>query len=184
MAGKNIVPRKDIPLQMGEVEWFLFLKMVRDAIGKELDTGNASNIRGQVDAVYRKLWEQTGGEKYSMRMRGNKVATYSVKTTHEKHKTVYDLKDGDSFGDWLFSDDGKQAAQMWADEHAEQFVKWYVERTGDIPDGVEPRDVIVSNEGDYNGGMVSQFKPQQVLKALGDDLPTAIAGLLGGDTDE
>ena len=180
MSKRNVVTRADNPLQMGEVEWFLFLKMMRDAIGKELDTGNASNMRGQVDAVYRKLWEQTGGKSFEMRMRGNKVATYSVKTTKERHKTVYDLEDATAFGDWLFSEDGRQAAQMWADEHPEQFVKWYVERTGDIPDGVQPRDVTVSNEGEYNGGMVSQFRQQEVLRALGDDLPTAVAGLLGG----
>lgn len=180
MTKRNIVPRKADSLGLGEVEWFLFLKMVRDAIGKELDTKNKSNMRGQVDAAYRRLWEQTGGKTYDMRMRGRKVATYSVKTKHEAHKTVYDLADADAFGDWLLSGDGTHAATLWADRHAEQFVKWYVEETGEIPDGVEPRDVMTSTEGEYDSGMVTHFQPQQVIEALGDDLPTAVAGLLGG----
>ena len=178
MAKRNIVPRKDNPLALGEVEYFLFLKMVRDAIGKELDTGNASNVRGLVDAAYMQLWEQTGGKSFEMRIRGQKAATYSVRTTSEKHKKVYDLKDPDAFDSWMATDDALDLRDDYVNEHVEDFVRFVIESIGEIPDGVEVRDITISNEGEYSNGAVLNFKPKVVLDALGADLPAAVAGLL------
>lgn len=165
--------------QLSDVEKLLILKAMRDVIGNELDT-NKDNLRGKVDKSYKKEWERTGGKSFDMRVRGKKVATYSISTSKEKTRTVFDLIDEGYLAAWLDSRDGVCACKAYADQNIEKFVEWYVKTTGDIPDGVEPREITVSKDGDYKGGRISRFNQGVMLEALGSDMPTVITGLLGG----
>jgi hypothetical protein len=54
---------------------------------------------------------------------------------------------------------------------------------GELPDGCEMADVVTPAQPERVKGTTLRVDPKKVSRALGNELPTAIAGLLGGEVD-
>lgn len=163
-----------------DVERLLVAQAMFKKLSDVVSTKNRTSLRGMIDAEYKKEYEHSGGKQYSMRFRGEKVATYTVKESQPSTKTVYDLDDWDVFEAWARSDDGFEMLMSFAVEDPQKFMKYVLENTGEIPGGVVPR-TVEDHGGEYAGSAISQLNADRVLElARGDAvLPSPISGLLG-----
>ena len=172
------------------IERFLLVQAIFSKAAEAVSTKGTDNLRSEVDDGFRAEYERTGGKSFSLRFGGEKVGTYSIsesKGTPPTERTVLDLKDDDAFAAWLETNDGQLACKWYADENAQAFADWYVGRTGELPDGVEPRTVRTNGTigGAYKGASLRGFDADRVLSiATGMGLlPTRVAGLIGGGED-
>ncbi len=153
------------------------LQALYKVIAKDVSTRDPDSLRSRVDADVIGRYEATGAKSYDIRYGGEKVGTYSVTVKKATTSTVFDLVDDDAFGAWLSSDEGTAAIDAFVSDHVEEFVRYVVEQTGEIPDGVEPREVVTPERV---SGTTIRIDPKKVAGALGNSLSPAIAGLLGG----
>ena len=135
-------------------------------------------LRSEVDAQVVGFYEATGAKSYDINIEGRKVGTMSVTVAKEVERTVLDLQDTDAFDEWLSSDEGLDAVNDWLSDNLEKFVNDHFKSTGEVPPGVAARTVT---EPEHVKGTTLRVDPAKVARALQGELPTAIAGLLGGE---
>lgn len=145
-------------------------------LGKVVST-KGDGLRSQVDAEVLDWYAKTGAKSFDVNIGGQKVGTYSVTVSKPKSERVYDLEDAEAFEGWLASDEGLDAANGFLGDHTEQFVREYAEGTGTVPPGVAVRTVETPA---HAKGTVVRPDAAKLARALGGELPTVIAGLLGG----
>ena len=154
---------------------------IQKVVNQAVKTGVEGNVRDVADRYVMGMLPDGGNT--AVRINGRKVATYSViaKEVGEGEVDTYVI-DSHAFGDWLRDDDAAaNAAVEWilADtRRRDAFLKHLVEVTGVVPDGVEAFPKTPHLELKTR---LTQVKPEAVAEALGDSLPSAIAGLLGGE---
>lgn len=137
---------------------------------EQVSTKEPGNLRSEVDAHYRELFEQTGAKSFEIRIGEEKVGTYSVKVTKPKKQTVCDCYNPSAY-------------RAWCEEHG--FVKTVIDEdaahahfleTGEVPDGCNVSQVETPG-GQYADGSIRVDVPA-VNRALGGEVSIA---LLGGD---
>ena len=146
-------------------------------LAEMVSTKDPESLRSEVDGEIKAFYEATGAKSYDVNLNGQKCGTFSVNVAKESTKTVFDLVDDDAFGKWITGDEVVDIIDAFIDSHIEEFVKFAVETTGEIPDGVEPRTVTTP---EYVKGTTIRIDPRKVAAALGNALPSTIAGLLEG----
>ena len=94
------------------IERLAIEQAVYNAIGADLKTGVADNLRGEVNGFYLDMYERTGATGFEVRVNGQKVGTYGfskVNGTPERTVTEVRVTDHDAlrsdqsedFNDWL-----------------------------------------------------------------------------------
>ena len=147
-------------------------------IAEMVSTKEPESLRSEVDEQVKGFYAATGGKSYDIDINGKQVGTMTVNVAKESTSTVFDLADDTAFTRWLFdTDDGREACARYAYEHAEAFTKWLASDTGEIPDGVEVREVTVPK---HIKNTTLRVDPGKVASALGNTLSPVVAGLLGG----
>ena len=166
-----------------QIERLAIEQAVYKAIGADVATNDPDNLRGEVNAHYRDLYEQTGATGFEVRLNGQKVGTYGFnkvrgqKAHTERIVTVTDVDalradESDEFNDWL---------SAYVTEHLSELAVQYAQETGELLDGmavVEREHPATPDTIRPNGTL--RVKPEKVAAALGNALPATIAGLLEG----
>lgn len=153
-------------------------------LAADVDTKTKGSLRWNVDQQVRGYYETTGAKSYDVRLGEHKVGTMSVKVSKdvpEKRTQVFTVADESALYHWFPSDD---SVDRWLYEHWREFAAWYFKQTGELPDGCELAERIVPGTPAHVNGTTLRVYPDKVAAALGSELPTAIAGLLGGGADE
>lgn len=168
---------------MNSIEQLAIEQAVYNAIGADLKTGVADNLRGQVNGFYLDMYERTGATAFEVRLNGQKVGTYGFsKVKGQPERTVTELRvtdhaalmadDSDEFTDWL---------GRYITDHMDELAIAYATETGELLDGMEYVTETIPGTPDTirpNGTL--RVKPEKVAAALGNALPATIAGLLEG----
>lgn len=168
---------------MSEVERLAVEQAVYNAIGADLKTGVADNLRGRVNDQYRQLYELTGATGFEVRVNGEKVGTYGFpKVSGQPARTVQEFQVTDMQALRCWDDDAfHEYVAKFFDQHLAELAIQYAQETGDLPDGVELVEVTTPATPDGirpNGTL--RVKPEKVAAALRGQLPSVIAGLLEG----
>lgn len=166
------------PIQQLAVKQALF-KVLAD----DVSTKNPSNLRGEVDGEITDWYRATGAKSFDINFDGYKVGTVSVnvsKEVPEKSTTVYDLVDSSKFYDWMETESGMMAMMDYCFSEAGEFVQYVLATSGELPDGIEPREVIEPARPSSIKGTTLRIDPERVSRAFGNELPSTMAGLLGG----
>lgn len=152
------------------IEQLAVAQAVYKLSAEQVSTKEPGNLRSEVDAHYREMFEQTGAKSFEIRIGDKKVGTYSVKVTKPKVQTVCDCYD-------------QSAYLAWCEEHG--FVKTVIDEdaahahfleTGEVPDGCNVSEVETPG-GQYAGGSIRVDVPS-VNRAVCGEVSIA---LLGGD---
>ena len=165
------------------IERLAIEQAVYNAIGADLKTGVADNLRGEVNGFYLDMYERTGATGFEVRVNGQKVGTYGFsKVKGKPERTVTELRvtdedalradESDEFNDWLTA---------WLTDHLPELAVQYAQETGELLDGMELVEVTTPATPDGirpNGTL--RVRPEKVAAALGNALPATIAGLLEG----
>jgi len=168
---------------MNSIERLAIEQAVYNAIGADLKTGVADNLRGEVNGFYLDMYERTGATGFEVRVNGQKVGTYGFsKVKGKPERTVTELRvtdadalradESDEFNDWLTA---------WLTDHLPELAVQYATETGELLDGMELVEVTTPATPDGirpNGTL--RVRPEKVAAALGNALPATIAGLLEG----
>lgn len=168
---------------MNSIERLAVEQAVYNAIGADLKTGVADNLRGEVNGFYLDLYQQTGATGFEVRVNGQKVGSYGFsKVKGQPERTVQEFQVTDMQALRCWDDDAfHEYVAKFFDQHLAELAIQYAQETGDLPDGVELVEVTTPATPDTirpNGTL--RVRPEKVAAALGNALPATIAGLLEG----
>ena len=112
---------------------------------------------------------------------GKGAGCFSVSFSKEKpsvEAVEYNLADKDAFADWL--DENPIAYARYMLENASEFGEWWLNETGELPDGISRVSYMTAYEPEHVSGVRLSVKKDAVIDVLMPSLPEAIKGLLGG----
>lgn len=161
--------------EMPPMQQLAIVQALYKKLAEMVSTKDPKSLRSQVDEEIRAFYDATGAKSYDVNLNGQKCGTFSVNVAKESTKTVFDLVDDELFGKWITGDEVVDVIDAFIDAHLEEFVKFAIETTGEIPDGVEPRTVTTP---EHVKGTTIRIDPRKVAAALGNALPSTVAGLL------
>ena len=144
-------------------------KVVADAVS----TKNPDSMRSKIDEEMIKAYELDGIKSRDLRINGEKVGTYSVRTRKAVTKDLPVLKDLSAFKAWM--EDNADYAFAFA-YSSPDFVKWVVNQ-GELPDGYELNHIEIPEQAT---GTTLKVDVQKVADVIGNELPSVVAGLLEG----
>lgn len=171
LAGEE--PPEDMLTDEGKL---LVMQAFYSSVGEEVKTKNPNNLRGRVDAKFRKLYEETGAKSFAMRLFGNDVGTFSIvttKPTESVERVELAVDDEDAFMAWALTNGYFKVDFDAADAHFRQ--------TGEVPPGCHARKVHVP--GTPGGAVRStalKVDRRAVLDAIGPRLEGVSHALLEG----
>lgn len=170
-------------MDLNPIERLAVEQAVYNAIGADLKTGVADNLRGEVNGFYLDMYERTGATGFEVRLNGQKVGTYGfskVKGTPERTVTEVRVTDlhalvCDQDDEWM------EWCSQWVTDHIEELALDYCAQTGVLLDGMEwvTETIPAVPDGIRPNGTL-RIRTEKVAAALGNALPATIAGLLGG----
>ena len=169
--------------ELNFIERLAIEQAVYNAIGADLKTGVPDNLRGEVNAHYLDLYEQTGATGFEVRVNGQKIGTYGFsKVKGQPERTVTELRvtDMDALRAWD-SEEFNDFITAWVDENLAELAIQYAAKTGELPDGVEyVTETVPATPDTIRPNGTLRVRADKVADALGNALPATIAGLLGG----
>ena len=157
---------------MNPIEQLAIAQALYKSVAAYVKTNDPDNLRGQVDAEYRRLFVETGAKSFEVRIDGVKVGTYSFaeKKSRVSRHLCWDEDYFDEIMEWAIENDCVSLDESKVFDH--------IDDTGELPPhcGVD--------EYCYPTEYTPSFKVdvEAVKEALGTGLPAAVHGLLeGGD---
>lgn len=166
--------------ELSAVEQLAVKQALYKVLAEDVSTSKQGNLRARVDETYKGFYHATGGKSYDVNVDGKKVGTISVTVKDAKPTARVYVIDQNGFGDWVRDDDAVgNAAIEWvlADrKRAEAFARYLVEVTGVMPEGCE----TYADNGTPTLTTSLRIDTHKVADALGNALPSTIAGLLEG----
>ena len=144
-------------------------KVVADAVS----TKNPNSMRSKIDEEIISAYNTDGIKSRDLRINGEKVGTYSVRTRKAATKDLPVLKDLSAYKAWM--EDNADYAFAFAYSNPD-FVKWVVNQ-GELPDGYELNHIEIPEQAI---GTTLKVNVENVISAMGNELPNAVTGLLEG----
>lgn len=143
------------------------------SVADVVSTKNPDSLRAEVDAEMLDTYRREGIKSRDLRLNGEKVGTYSVRVKKAFTKERPVLTDMSAFKAWL--EDNQEYAVGYALSQPD-FAEWVIQQ-GELPDGYELDRVEFP---EIAAGTTLKVDVQKVADAMGNELPSAVAGLLGG----
>lgn len=166
------------PLEQLAIKQALF-----KALAADVDTKNPDNLRGYVSADIIDRYQQTGARSYDVRIDGLKVGTMSVTISKGKEGRTeqrFAVTDDGALDSWVRGEDSRLLWDAYMTSHRAEYAQWYLTQTGEMPDGCEMAETVIPAQPERVSGTSIRIDPAKVGRALGNNLPSAVAGLLGG----
>lgn len=160
------------------IEQLAIMQALYKRIASEVSS-KGDSLRAAIDEQIVEHYKRTGAKTYDVRVEGEKVGTYSVRTSKEKTRKAFTPVDADAYQRWLTDPENMPAVASYVRSDDMRFVEWMTKNLGIVPDGVEV-NTIVEPEGEVLGTTL-KVDEHKVSDALGGELPQAIAGLLEGE---
>lgn len=129
-------------------------------------------------------YEENGDTQRRSQYFGKGAGTLSVAFSKEKpseEKVEYKLADWEAFGGWI--DDNMMACAKYMLANAADFGQWWLEQTGELPDGISRIAYMTEAEPERVTGVRLAVKKDVIMDALRPMLPASVAGLLEGGAD-
>jgi len=166
-----------------DVERLAIMQALYNAIAQEVSTTKAGNLRDRVNRRYLDLYDQTGATGFEVRLRGKKVGTYGFPKTGERPARVVqrpEVVDAAALAA-CEDDDFNDFISRWVASNLDGLAARYFDETGVLVDGMA---LVEVEEPAKPAGIKTKgtmrVHPDKVAEALQGELPTVVAGLLGG----
>lgn len=160
------------------------VQAIHSATGEVVSTRDPGNLRGQVDAEARRLFEEEGGTSFQAVVNGVKVGTFSIITTkpeEERREAVFAIKDPAALARWDIDPD---EAVEWARDRIGDFARWHFTHTGELPAGCEVEEIVSPAHpgGEWKSSRLT-VDAGKVAEAMRDELGGVARALLEGRND-
>ena len=198
---------------MNDLQKLAIAQALYKAIAEAVGTKDPGSLRSRMDGQIIANYGETGAKNFDIMLNGMKVGTYSIRFSKAAHYHELIVKDREAFIEWCcdnglakversysvkplneeMTEAERQAYQLLMSTgvitaedvvHTTNFAlddaKRSFESTGEVPAGCE---VEAIDEESEPIGTTLRVDPKSVAKAMGEDLPGAVIGLLseGGD---
>lgn len=152
------------------IEQLAVAQAVYKLAAEQVSTKEPGNLRAEVDAHYREMFEQTGARSFDVRIGGEKVGTYGVRVTKPETRVRLKVTDSRALMAWCEANDC-----LRVDPDMRRVESIFGE-TGELPDGCEV-EATSAPGGEYAGSSL-RIDPEKVNNALGgaDVLPMLMGG--------
>lgn len=150
-----------------------------------VETKNADNLRGAVDAHYGQMFEEmrkmgAAPKTFKLELFGHEVGTYSITTKEAKPETTYtQLQVAD-----------EAALLKWAKDNGFMKVDWDAisdnfDETGEVPDGCAVVEIVqAATEGGGIKNTTLRIHEDEVIEAIAPMLPEVSRALLEGEGED
>lgn len=152
------------------IEQLAVAQAVYKLAAAQVSTKEPGNLRAEVDGHFREAFESTGAKSFDVRIGGERVGTYSVRTTKPSTSVRLVVTDRRALMAWC------EANDALAVEPDMRRVESIFAETGEVPDGCEA-EATATPGGEYAGSSL-HIDPAKVNDALGgaDVLPMLMGG--------
>lgn len=193
---------------MTDIERLAVAQALFKVLADVVSTKDPDSLRSKVDADMVATYEETGAKTFDLRLNGAVVGTYTVCVSKEAHRTDVVVDDDEAFLAWCLenghaknvttydvqmpddpADDVSDAVALLLREGVIQEhtttklcprALTKAQEVGEVPGGCK---VVVVDEPAEPTGTMLRVDPLLVARAMGEELPGAVAGLIaeGGD---
>ena len=161
--------------ELTTIEKLTLAQAIFKVVGDAVSTKNPDSVRAQVDEEMLKAYELDGIKSRDLRVNGQKVGTYSVRVSKPKTEDVLSETDHDAFVKW--AGENPEICTLFALNQAAKLAQFALDTAGELPDGYEINHVVIP---EHATGTTLKVDVQKVAQAMGNELPSVVAGLLEG----
>jgi hypothetical protein len=147
---------------------------------KTVTDTRGETLRAAVDAAARHRFEAKGETKWRIKVGDKPVGTYTVavaKETEEKVSTTIQMDEPSKFELWLRTD-GIEEVMLYARSHAEEFARFVLAKTGEIPSGFKTVEVRTPAMPERFKNGIVKVDERKVFEAYDGRLPQSVAGYM------
>lgn len=167
---------------MTDLERLAVAQAVYKAVAGQVSANDPCSLRSRADAELMAMYDSIGVRSVDVKIGGQKVGTYSVqmgKATKEARSRRLRVDDPGRVSAW--ADENEAELSEWLSCAWELFANWVFESYGEVPDGAEVVETVFPALPERPRGTVLRVDPGKVARALRGELPSYVAGLLGGE---
>lgn len=171
-------------MKLTEMQELALWKAIADAANERVTTRpkGGSNLRTEIDDSMIALYESTGADRVKLALNGQEVGTLSLTFTKPKHGVEMRVTDTKRLVEWLRETDegGDVLMTVICGIKLQEAIVTAAIDYGFLPDGCAM--VEVDEPKHYKGTML-KVDGVKVASAMAGELPSAVAGLLGGEVE-
>ena len=171
-------------MKLTEMQELAMWKAIEDAAKQRTTTRpkGGANLRTEIDDSMVALYESTGADRVKLKLNGQEVGTLSLTFTKPKQGVEMRMSDSREFVEWLrTTDEGADTlACAVASYEFQKALMTAAQDYGFLPDGCAMVEV---NEPKHYKGTMLKVDGLKVARAMAGELPSAVAGLLGGEVE-
>lgn len=169
-------------MQLTEMQELALWKAIADAANERITTRpkGGSNLRTEIDDSMVALYESTGADRVKLNLNGQDVGTMSMTFTKPKQGVEMRVTNTEKLVKWLrTTDEGADVlATIICGIKLQEAIIAAAADYGFLPDGCAMVEV---NEPKHYKGTMLKVDGLKVARAMAGELPSAVAGLLGGE---
>lgn len=168
------------PMERLAIEQALYSKL-----GEDVSTKNPDSLRSEADREVVENYRTMGAKSYDVHVNGQKVGTYSVRTSKERpQETKRRLVVSDPYALDAYAREHADEAMEYVHMMMDNFAVFMLETHGVLCDGCEMVEDTISARPSEVIGTTLRVDADKVADAIRGYLPTGIAHLLDGGDDE
>lgn len=171
-------------MQLTEMQELALWKAIADAANERITTRpkGGANLRTEIDESMVALYESTGADRVKLELHGQEVGTLSLTFTKPKQGVEMRVTDTKKLVKWLRETDegGDVLMTVICGIKLQEAIVNAAMDYGFLPDGCAMVEV---NEPKHYKGTMLKVDGMKVARAMAGELPSAVAGLLGGEVE-
>lgn len=171
-------------MQLTEMQELALWKAIADAANERITTRpkGGANLRTEIDESMVALYETTGADRVKLKLHEQEVGTLSLTFTKPKQGVEMRVTDTKKLVKWLRETDegGDVLMTVICGIKLQEAIVNAAMDYGFLPDGCAM--VEVDEPKHYKGTML-KVDGMKVARAMAGELPSAVAGLLGGEVE-
>lgn len=171
-------------MKLTEMQELALWKAIADAANERITTRpkGGSNLRTEIDESMIALYETTGADRVKLKLHEREVGTLSLTFTKPKQGVEMRVTDTKKLVKWLRETDegGDVLMTVICGIKLQEAIVNAAMDYGFLPDGCAMVEV---NEPKHYKGTMLKVDGLKVARAMAGELPSAVAGLLGGEME-
>lgn len=171
-------------MKLTEMQELALWKAIADAANERVTTRpkGGSNLRTEIDDSMIALYESTGADRVKLALNGQEVGTLSLTFTKPKQGVEMRVTDTKRLVQWLRETDegGDVLMTIICGIKLQEAIVTAAMDYGFLPDGCAMVEV---DEPKHYKGTTLKVDGMKAASAMAGELPSAVAGLLGGEVE-
>lgn len=171
-------------MKLTEMQELALWKAIADAANERITTRpkGGSNLRTEIDESMVALYETTGADRVKLELHEQEVGTLSLTFSKPKQGVEMRVTDTKRLVKWLRETDegGDVLMTVICGIKLQEAIVNAATDYGFLPDGCAMVEV---NEPKHYKGTMLKVDGLKVARAMAGELPSAVAGLLGGEVE-